>query len=74
MDGIFLWWLNSKNITFFIPAKTSMCVYDDALSLVGTGYKGTRETTHTEGYGKNKIEVTDYWDVEGLQGLTSADF
>ena len=59
MDGAFLWWLNSENITFFIPAKTSMNVYHDALSLAGSGYRRTKDKTRWTGYGKNKILVTD---------------
>ena len=74
MDGSFLWWLNSKNITFFIPAKTNMAVYQDVLSLTGTGCQATRDKTRWVGYGKNKIAVTDHWDVEGHKGLTSAEF
>ncbi|MDA3790493.1 MAG: transposase, partial [Desulfobacula sp.] len=74
MDGIFLWWLNTEGITFFIPAKANMNVYNDALFLAGTGNRNTRDKIRTVGSGKNKIKVTDYWDVEGLEGLTSAEF
>jgi len=74
MDGVFLWWLNSENITFFIPAKTNMNVYNDALSLAGTGDRITREKIGSVGAGKNKVYVTDIWDVEALEGLTSAEF
>lgn len=74
MDGIFLWWLNSKNITFFIPAKANMDVYLDALSLMGTGCRKNRTKIRTVGAGKNKIKTTDHWAVEGLEGLTTATF
>ena len=74
MDGTFLWWLDTKKITFFIPAKANMDVYQDALSLVGTGTQQTRDEIRTVGYGKNKVAVTDLWDVEGLEGLTTATF
>lgn len=73
-DGIFLWWLNRKNITFFIPAKSNLNVYDDALSLMGTGHSEVRDQIRTVGAGKNKTTVTDHWDVEGLEELTSAEF
>jgi len=43
MDGQLLWWLNSKGIIFYIPAKTNMNVYKDALSLVNAGIVQTRE-------------------------------
>jgi len=74
MDGKLLWWLNSMGIIFFIPAKTSMNIYDDALSLVETGWRVTRERKRTTGHGKNKEQVIDTWDVVGIEGLTSAGF
>ena len=74
MDGKLLWWLNSMGIIFFIPAKTSMNIYDDALSLVETGRRVTRERKRTTGHGKNKEQVIDTWDVVGIEGLTSAGF
>lgn len=74
MDGIFLWWLNTKDITFFIPAKANMNVYQDALYCIGTGNLCQRDKTRTKGAGKNKTKITDYWSVEGLENLTTADF
>ena len=75
MDGQLLWWLNTRmNIIFYIPAKTNMNVYEDALSLVGTGIAQTREEERTVGAGKNKKTVIDRWQVEGIEGLTSAGF
>ena len=74
MDGQLLWWLNTKGIKFYIPAKTNMKVYEDALSLVGTGIVQSRKRKRTIGAGKNKKTVTDYWEVEGVEGLTSAGF
>lgn len=73
-DGIFLYWLDTKDIIFFIPAKANMNVYQDALSLAGTGIYKTRTKGRTVGAGKNKVGVTDSWSVEGLEGLTSAEF
>ena len=74
MDGQLLWWLNSQDITFFIPAKSSMTVYNDALALAHDGCIATREQTRTTGHGKNRTTVTDYWKVAGIKGLTSAGF
>jgi hypothetical protein len=73
-DGIFLWWLDSKEITFFIPAKTNMNVYKDALYCIGTGNLCNRNKIRSIGAGKNKIQVTDHWSVEGLENLTTAEF
>ena len=74
MDGIFLWWLNTKDITFFIPAKTNMNVYQDALYCIGTGKLCNKNKIRSIGAGKNKIHVTDHWSVEGLENLTTAEF
>ena len=74
MDGKLLWWLNSRGIIFYIPAKSNQNVYDDALSLVETGRRVTRERKRTTGHGKNSKQATDTWDVVGLEGLTAAGF
>jgi|MudIll2142460700_1097286.scaffolds.fasta_scaffold50460_1 hypothetical protein len=73
-DGKLLWWLNTRNITFFIPAKTDMDVYKDAISLVPDGATATRERTGTSGAGKNKVVVTDSWELVAIEGLTSAGY
>jgi len=74
MDGTLLWWLHLQGITFYIPAKSNMDVYDDAISLVDRGSHQTRSRKRTVGYGKNKTAVTDTWEVVGIEGLTSALF
>ncbi|MCP4720567.1 MAG: transposase, partial [Desulfobacteraceae bacterium] len=74
MDGTLLWWLNSIGVTFYIPSKTNMTVYEDALSLIGTGCSETRKKKRSTGWGKNKTITTDYWEVEGFEALTSAGF
>ncbi len=75
MDGPFLWWLNDEmNIIFYVPAKSNMGVYEDALSLADTGIAQTRQRKRSVGAGKNKITVTDRWHVVGIEGLTSAGF
>jgi len=73
-DGKLLWWLNEQKITFYIPAKASMNVYADAISLVETDQVVTRESIRTTGHGKNSQQVTDTWKVVGINGLTSAGF
>jgi len=74
LDGKFLWWLNTCGITFYMPAKTSLNVYGDALSLVATGVRQTREQNRIEGRGKDRHCVTDRWDTVGITGLTTAGF
>ena len=75
MDGKFLWWLNdAMHITFYIPAKTDMDVYADALSLTDGGIRQTRDKTRSVGSGKNKVSVVDHWEVVGIESLTSAGF
>jgi hypothetical protein len=75
MDGPFLWWLaDTMGILFYIPAKTNMNVYDDALSLLDTGIGQTRERKRTIGAGKNNTTVMDRWHVVGIEGLISAGF
>ncbi len=75
IDGQLLWWLNTEmHIIFYIPAKTNMNVYEDALSMVSTGIVQTRERKRTVGAGKNKKTVTDRWEVVGIEALTSAGF
>jgi len=75
MDGPFLWWLaETIGIIFYIPAKTNMNVYKDALSLLDTGIAQVRERKRTIGAGKNKTTVMDRWHVVGIEGLTSAGF
>ncbi|MBW1867384.1 MAG: transposase [Deltaproteobacteria bacterium] len=74
MDGSLLWWLDSESIIFYIPAKSSMTVYKDALVLVDTGHREIRTKKRSVGYGKNKTVETDYWDVVGIEELTTAGF
>jgi hypothetical protein len=75
MDGPFLWWLaDTMKIIFYIPAKTNMNVYKDALSLLDTGIAQTRQKKRSVGAGKNKTSVIDLWHVVGIEGLISAGF
>jgi hypothetical protein len=74
MDGTLLWWLDTMDIIFYIPAKSNMAVYEDALSLVNCGTLQTRTRKRGVGAGKNKTYVTDYWEGTGIEGLTTAGF
>lgn len=75
IDGTFLWWLNHEmHIIFYIPAKTNMHVYTEALSLKDSGIRQTRNRNRSVGAGKNKTTVVDYWEVVGIESLTTAGF
>jgi hypothetical protein len=53
-DGKFLWWLHTMHITFYIPAKTNMHVYTDALSLTDNGIREIRDETRSVGSGSHE--------------------
>ena len=75
IDGPFMWWLHhDMGIRFYVPAKKNMNVYEDALSLLDSGIRKTRERARKVGRGKNSVTVIDRWDVVGIEGLTSAGF
>lgn len=74
LDGRFWWWVDQQDITFYVPAKTSLAVYRDALALAGDYEPAVREKKRFVGAGKNRRTVTDRWAVVGLTGLTSAGF
>jgi hypothetical protein len=74
MDGSLLWWLEKKGIIFYIPAKSDMNVYEDAISLIEGGAVAQREKERSVGSGKNKKTVLDRWEVVGVEELTSAGF
>jgi hypothetical protein len=74
MDGPFLWWLNTQDILFYIPAKSNMDVYKDACALADSGRRQVRERTRSVGYGKNKNTVMDRWEAVGITDLASAGF
>ena len=74
-DGKFQWWLHdSMHITFYIPAKTNMGVYDEAIALADGGIRETRDRTRSVGAGRNKTSVVDHWDVVGVESLASAGY
>ena len=74
MDGKLLWWIDSVGIAFYIPAKSNQNVYRDALSTVDKGQHSKRERQRSIGYGKNRRQATDTWEVVGIEKLASAGF
>lgn len=74
IDGKFMWWLEQNGVIFQVPAKKNMNVYVDVLSLVGKGTRKVRERKRYVGRGKTRKTVIDTWEVEGIEGLTSAGF
>ena len=74
LDGRFWWWVHQQGIVFYVPAKTSLTVYADALSLASSRSSFVREKQRFAGAGTNRRAVTDRWEVAGLTGLTSAGF
>jgi hypothetical protein len=74
-DGALWWWLHHElKIQFFVPAKSNMHVYQDALASINDGIRQTRERSRTVGHGRNKSTVVDRWAVVGITGLTTAGF
>jgi len=73
-DGTFWWWLHQQGIHFFVPAKSNMAVYHDALACVAAGEHQSRQKTRKVGHGKNRKSVVDRWEAVGIEGLTSAGF
>jgi hypothetical protein len=74
-DGKFQWWLHDvMHITFYIPAKTNMSVYGEAIALADGGIRETRDRSRSVGAGKNKTSVVDHWDIVGVESLTSAGY
>ncbi len=73
-DGTFWWWLHQQGIQFFVPAKSNMAVYRDALACVASGIRQSRQKTRKVGHGKNRKSVVDRWEAIGIEGLTSAGF
>lgn len=73
-DGTFWWWLHQQQIHFYVPAKTNMAVYRDALACAEAGLRQSRQKSRRVGHGKNRTSVVERWEVVGIAGLTSAGF
>jgi len=74
IDGKFMHWLDREKIVFYTPAKRSMLVYKDAIAVVDSGIRQTREIKRSVGHGNKKEVKTDFYEVVGLEKLTSAGF
>jgi hypothetical protein len=74
-DGKFMWWLHHEmGIIFYVPAKRTLHVYEDALSMLSSGTRQTRERERKIGRGNNSTTFIDRWEAVGIEGLTSAGF
>ncbi len=75
IDGKFMWWLHhDAGITFYVPARQNLHVYEDAISCLASAIRQTRECERKIGRGQNSSTVIDRWEVAGVEGLTSAGF
>lgn len=74
LDGKFMWWLDRQQITFYVPAKQNLGVYEDAVSCTASAIRQTRERERKIGRGKDSSTVIDRWEAVGVEGLTSAGF
>lgn len=69
LDGVFLWWLDQEKIRFYIPSKSNLSIYTDALSLSETLPVVKREKKVSRGYGKartTEIQVTELKTIADL--------
>ena len=74
-DGQFMWWLHQEmGIIFYVPAKKNLHVYEDALSMLSSGTRQTRERERKIGRGKTSSTFIERWEAVGIEGLTSAGF
>jgi hypothetical protein len=76
LDGVDLWWLNQRGITFVVPAKDNMAVTVDARAQAAAGEgiaMGRR--AHTVRHGQGKTAWTERLETEvvGMTGLTTYD-
>ena len=71
MDGALLWWLDSQGVIFYIPGKSSMDVYQEAIALTDSGRKATRSRKRYIGAGKNKTSTDDTWEVVAIKGIAA---
>lgn len=69
LDGVFLWWLHQEGIRFYIPSKSNLNIYTDALSLAETLPVVKREKKVSRGYGKartTEIQITELKTIADL--------
>ena len=76
LDGVNLWWLDQRGITFVVPAKDNMAVTVDARAQAAAG-EGVAigRRAHTGRHGQGKTAWTERLETEvvGITGLTTYD-
>ena len=76
LDGVDLWWLEQRGITFVVPAKANMAVTVDAQAQAAAGEGitvGRRAHTVRHGQGKTAWSERLETEVVGITGLTTDD-
>jgi hypothetical protein len=76
LDGVDLWWLAQRGITFVVPAKDNMAVTADARAQATAGEGitiGRRAHTMRHGQGKTAWSERLETEVVGIAGLTTYD-
>jgi hypothetical protein len=76
LDGTTLWWLDQQEITFVVPAQTTMAVTADARAQAAADEGLTLgRRVHTVRHGQGKMARTERLETEvvGLTGLTTDD-
>ncbi len=76
LDGVDLWWLDQRGITFVVPAKDNMAVTADARAQAAAGEGITvGRRVHTIRHGQGRAAWTERLETEvvGITGLTTYD-
>jgi hypothetical protein len=76
LDGVDLWWLEQRGITFVVPAKDNMAVTADARAQATAGEGITvGRRVHTVRHGQGRAARTERLETEvvGITGLTTYD-
>ena len=76
LDGVDLWWLDQRGITFVVPAKDNMAATVDARAQAAAGEGiAIGRRAHTVRHGQGKTAWTERLETEvvGITGLTTYD-
>ena len=76
LDGVDLWWLEQRGITFVVPTQDNMAVALDAQAQAAAGEGITvRRRAHTVRHGQGKTAWSERLETEfvGITGLTADD-
>jgi hypothetical protein len=76
LDGVDLWWLDQRGMTFVVPAKDNMAVTADARAQAAAGEGITvGRRVHTIRHGQGRAAWTERLETEvvGITGLTTYD-